>query len=517
MATRDNHNNSSAGTQIQQNVSTMQCFGNSIADDDTTTMVSNTSDDIASESSSIIHGSDVRNSNSIGSYHFVSSISNCNEGSRCSGDSYTDDDDDEGDSLVPEWQDDGDDSFCTNICDDNVDVDMDVDMDIDIENDDHGIHRIPSTLEFNVTDGEGEQQQQQQQQESPLVSPSSLSYSQHSSHRLLQIEMVEDGSFPSIPIISVPYGRMDINSKRNDRNAGPNNGTIVSTAKRRNGFRRGLHIHTDIGGSAGPNNNTSNNNHHRLPESQSFSSSSASPSPLARSRSINSFCRSRPRFSLVFGAILLVMLSVHDSVNSSRQYYRQQYQLLSSDRREEIEFPLVQLETTRTATITTTADGVTRNNSVRTNHHEQQRKAELPKFYFRKTDPSNANTIANTNGMIRGSPSSSSSSSFNSAIRPNLAMGRPRQPRPIFVPDTPLPDGGFRKPLERFVFDSQQGQQREQQQQYQRNQRLVLENDSSSSWTSWMVSLTLIGMLCDTGWKEYRRYRISAISSSRDE
>ena len=509
--TLDNHNSSAGtarGTQTQQSVSTMQYFGINSTEDNT--MISNT--EIASESSnssSVIHGSDIRNSNSVGSYHLESSISNCNEGSN-SCDSYTDDDEEEGASLVPEWKDDGDDSICTSICDENENVNVDVEN--DAKSYEYGIHRIPSTLEFSsqelqkglIMDGEGEQQQQQ----SPLVSPSSLSYSQHSSNRLLRIEMAEDGGIPSIPVISIPSGHIDIDidfdidSERNrnavlDPVAAPNNSTIISTAKRRNRFRRGLHIHTGT------------NNNNRVPESQSFSSSA---SPSARSRSTNIFCRSRPRFSLMFGAMLLVMLSVHDSVNNSRQYYRQEYQLLSSDRREEIEFPLVQLETI--------TDGVTHNDHVRTNHHHQKQppKAELPKFYFPKPDPSNANvnsnanSNANANGMIRGSSSTS-------AIRPNLEMGRLQQPRPIFVPDIPLPDGGFRKPLERFVFDSQQG--REQQQQYQRNQRLVLDNDSSSSssssWTSWMVSLTLIGMLFDTGWKEYRRYRISVISSSRDE
>jgi hypothetical protein len=206
------------------------------------------------------------------------------------------------------------------------------------------------------------------------------------------------------------------------------------------------------------------------------------------------------------------MLSVHDSIKSSRQYYRQQYQLLSSDRREEIEFPLVHLEVVHSDATgtTTTTDGVTHkdqgnnSSSVGTNHHHhhQPPKAELPKFYFPKTDLPNTNS----NGMIRGSTTSAGRSGSN------LAMGRPQQPRPIFVIDTPLPNGGFKKPLERFVFDSQGREQ----QQKQRSERHVLDNDSSS-WTSWMVSLTLIGMLFDTGWKEYRRYRIATIPSSRDE
>jgi len=207
----------------------------------------------------------------------------------------------------------------------------------------------------------------------------------------------------------------------------------------------------------------------------------------------------------MFGAMFLVMLSVHDNIQNSRQYYRQQYQLLSSDinnRREEIAFPLVHVQVHSDAIGTTgTADGITHkdqeNDSV---HNQHQPKVELPKFYFPKIDQPNTY-------WIRGSTSAGRSGN-------NLAMARSQQPRPIFIPDTPLPDGGFRKPLERFVFDSQERNQKEEQ---QRSERHVLDKDSSSSWTSWMASLSLIGVLFDTGWKEYRKYRIAVIPSSRDE
>jgi len=367
-------------------------------------------------------------------------------------------------SLIPNWKDDGDDSICTSI--NNI-------GDEDIENDaaSYEFHRIPRLLEFTLVqgkdDGEGDDHSHS--------SPSSVSFSQHPPHSL-PIETAEEG-FPSLPDISMPPGsRLDnIHSSRAvivDQVP-----TNIAGTERRSSFRRRLHSAEN--GSVGTN---------PLSESKL-------PSPPL-SPSTRSASRSRPRFVLAFGAMVLVMLSVHDNIKNSRQRYRQLYQL----RREEIAFPLVQAQYSGA---TGNADRVTlieQGNKVGGNHH--LRKAELPKFYFPKVDQPNTN-------WIRGS---SSSGRYGS----HLAMARPQQPRPIFVPDVPLPDGGlgFQKPLERFVFDSQEREQKEGQ---QRIEHQVLVNDSSSSWTSWVASLALISMLFDTGWKEYRKYRINAIPSSRDE
>lgn len=494
-ATGHSHHSSTAGIQQQEqhNESTMLCLRNTSTD---TTVMSNTV--ILSESSN----------NSVVSHDVVSSISK-EELSY-----YTDITPDEVASPVQNWKDDGDDSVCTSIADDNVDNEDCDDCENDMEHgaQNCGLHRIPSTLEFTrlegKTDGEGEQQQEQ-----PLDSPTSLSYSHHSPSRMLRMEMIQkdDDGFPSIPVLSMPSGGRIEKIYSKDLFHYSSRGCVdveklatrtidATNTEQRNSFRRRLHGATD-GRSTGTN-----------PRQDSLSSSSA----LSRS---NVFSRSRPRFVLMFGAMVLVMLSIHDSINHSRQYYRRQYQLLSTDinnRREEIAFPLgkeVQFHSERTETSHQAAghNGQGEDNLI--NHH--QTNVELPRFFFPKLDQPKTN-------WIRGSSSSSSSSI--SAGRPgsNLAMARsPPQKRPIFVPDTPLPDGGFRKPLERFVFDSQQQQRREfNKDNNQQQQHHGFDNDdysSSSSWTSWMASLTLIGMLLDTGWKEYRRTRIAAISSSRDE
>lgn len=364
-------------------------------------------------------------------------------------------------SLIPNWKDDGDDSICTSINNNGDD---------DIENDaeSYVFHRIPRILEFTLLkgelDGEGE--------DHSLFSPSSVSFSQHSPHSLSAEE-----DFPSLPVISMPPGSRLEKVHSNRVVVVDQVPTNIASAERRNSFRRRLQNAEN--GSVGAN---------PLSESKS-----PSP-PLSPSTRSGCTIYSRPRFVLAFGAMVLVMLSVHENIKNSRQRYRQLYQL----RREEIAFPLVQAQyygaTGNTDRVTLIEEG----NKVGGDHH--LRKAELPKFYFPKVDQSNTN-------WIRGS---SSSGRYGS----HLAMARPQQQRPIFVPDVPLPDGGFQKPLKRFVFDSQEREQKEGQQQ---SERQVLDNDSSSSWTSWMASLALIGMLFDTGWKEYRKYRINAIPSSRDE
>ena len=342
-------------------------------------------------------------------------------------------------SLVPKWKDDGDDSVCGSIID-------------DMES--YEIRPIPSTLEFVLTEGETGDQQQSH------ASPSSLSDSHHSS-RILRIDMVEDGLLPP-PISSI----------HSNRDSLANDGAPDTTCtKQRSRFRRRLN-----NGSIGTN---------PLSESQS-----SSPSLASSAQSLSTFLsRSRQRFVLMFGAFVLVMLSTHDSMRSSRHYYRQQ-DLLSAEniniRREEIAFPLEQeLDATHTY--------------QKSDVNYQKQKADLPKFYFPKAvDP-------NSNNKIRGSASAG-------GLGSNLIMARPHPARPLFVPDTPLPDGGFKKPLERFVYDSN-SRAREQDSEEQRRPG----PDSFSPWTSWIASLVLISMLLDTGRKEYKRHRLAAISSSRDE
>jgi len=345
-------------------------------------------------------------------------------------------------SPVPEWNDDGDESICGSLDEmENADIDL------------YEIPRIPSTLEFVYTEEETDSVCDQHPH---AASQSSISYSHHNA------DIIEDG-FESHVLPMSSRCRLGRNQS---------NDTADTSSVRLHSFRRRLNSVADFE-SIGTN---------PLSESQSLSTLQT----VSASRSV--FGRSRQRFMLIIGAMVLVMLSTHDNMKNSRQYYRQQYQLSSeiNIRREEIAFPLLQ-EQFPSDRIETT--GVEHAGHESNGHHQ----AELPKFYFPKVDPATTN-------RIRGSAGHPGS---------NLAMARPQKQRPVFVPDTPLPDGGFKKPLERFVFDSQTT--REQMEQRRRH------GDDSSSWTSWFASLALISIMFDTGWKEYRRYRIASIPSSRDE
>jgi len=445
------HNLLDAGTD---SVSTMECTSHNNNSIDST-MVSNT--EVATEST--LHNSDV--GDSVGSYD-VSSISHGGSGG------YTSDAYEEDTNFVPKWKydGDGDDSICTSIG--NIGDD---DIEDDIENDDecYKIHRIPSTLEFALPqaeiDGKGGQDEH-------LCSPSTLSFS-HRSSLLVRIEMTKD-NFPSLPDVSIPLAtRPEEQFSGRDVTADQ---VVRNTNEQQKSFRRRLHSATDMGSIV------------TNPLSESQSSSASAPSLYTILK------RSRPRFALTIIAMVLVMLSVHEKIKCSRQYYRRQYQL-----REEIEFPLVQEQ------IHTDGEGITDERTLDAQQKNSlgdhvQSKADLPKLFFPKNDSSNTN-------RIRGSASAGHSGS-------NLVMARSQQSRPIFVSDIPLPDGGFRKPLERFVYDSSQ---QEQTQGQWHSKRHTANNELPSSWTTWMASLALIAMLVDTGWKEYRRQRIAAIPSWRDE
>ncbi len=348
-------------------------------------------------------------------------------------------------SLVPKWND-----------DDSVDIER------------CEIHRIPSTLEFFVPSELPDIRQPQTH-----TSPSSVSYSHHhDSSPNRRIEMIEGGFLPP-PLQETHSNNMD--------SLVAHISTDTTCTKDQRTFRRRLNSATDIG-SIGTN----------LLSSDS-PSSPLSLSSSATSRSIP-LHRSRLRISMILGTFLLVMLSTHDSTQSSRQYYRRQDQL-SIDLREEIAFPLVQ-----EGDHFERAGRMTHTGQEETNDHDNDpnQKAGLPKFYFPQIDAPNADKIHGASSA--GRPGS------------NLAMARSPPIRPLFVPDTPLPDGGFRKPLERFVYDSQTRDQR------LHDQRKNPQNDNSSSasWTSWIASMALVSLLFDTGWKELQRYRRSTIANDHD-
>lgn len=374
--------------------------------------------------------------------------------------------DDDGSSLVPEWKDDGDDSICTNIY--NIG-----DCDIESGCRSYKSNGMPSTIEFAVEQGEIDCEGDDE----PHVSPSSIRYSRESTN-LRRIEMMED-DFPSLPTISTTsWHRSEKHGSGLDFDADQIDVNTTSS-KIQNGFRRRLNTSGTEMGSTGTN---------PLPSTSSLKFSA----PLR-----NTMFRGATRLVVMFGAMVIVMLSVHDSMKNSRQYYRQQYQLLSSDinnRRQEIAFPLTKVEDNDDK------KGMADRMLHIHDENSNSRTAKLPKFYFPKFDHSNTD-------MIHGAVS---------AGRPggNLVMARSHESRPIFVPDIPLPGGGFQKPLERYVFDPQEIEQKEAQ---QRSKKHIIDNDSSSpSWATWMASLTLVAMLFDSGWKGYQRNRIAAISS-RDE
>ena len=331
------------------------------------------------------------------------------------------------------------------------------------------IHRIPSTLEFFVPSELPDTRQLQTH-----TSPSSVSYSHHQdSSRNLRIEMIEGGYLPP-PLQETHSNSMD--------SLVAHISTDTTCANDRSSFRRRVISETDIGSISID------------PLSRDSPSSPLSLSSSAASRSIP-FHRSRLRISMILGTFLLVMLSTHDNAQSSRQYYRRQNEL-SVDLREEIAFPLGQ-----GADHSKTAGRMTRTAQEETKYHvnDSNPKGDLPKFYFPQIDATNAD-------KIHGAPSAGRPGS-------NLAMARSPPVRPLFVPDTPLPDGGFKKPLERFVYDARTRDQR------LHDQRNNPQNDNSSfgSWTSWIASMALVSLLFDTGWKELQRYRRSTISFSRDE
>jgi hypothetical protein len=206
---------------------------------------------------------------------------------------------------------------------------------------------------------------------------------------------------------------------------------------------------------------------------------------------------------------------------------------------------------TSSASITTTASAaLAQQQQQQQVLQKRQARENLPKYYFPKqidtppstpgkgsirfatttttsalsheestaTSQTTTTAAATSTSTTAAALSSSSSSSFvrkKQHYHSNLAMARSQQARPVFVPDQPLPDGGFRKPVERFVFDPQP-----QQTVYQQGRPVNINNIHNSyqhayhhkkkpfSWTSWLASLTLVGMLLDTGWKEYRRCRL---------
>lgn len=189
-----------------------------------------------------------------------------------------------------------------------------------------------------------------------------------------------------------------------------------------------------------------------------------------------------PRFLMMLCALTLVVLSVHDRVEPPPRF-------VSDTRVEEVAFPL------RPEPLT------------------KQQRAALPKYYLPAPVPGAAASAADKAASGGKGKSRELQPSQQKRIhRSNLAMARPSlQQRTVFVPEGEEGAGQYSIQRERFVFDT-----RQQQQQTTQNQQDQGEGGTSSpshrpralSWTSWVASVALVGMLVDTGWKEYQKCRV---------
>eukprot|EP00536_Pseudo-nitzschia_multiseries_P009390 jgi/Psemu1/23065/gm1.23065_g len=405
-------------------------------------------------------------------------------------------------SLLPIWKDDGDDGSSIHSGSSKSNTNSNTNS----KSGRNGFPGIPSMLEFTVVVGaesESVSDRDEDGDEHHLLAPISPSSSTG-----CRSELAGD-DFP----FDFYIDPTDQSSDKDELGINDIAEEVVASAERLNSFRRRLHSSMDTGNAS-------------LSESQSSSQAQSPALPLLsysssapRSRLLR---RTSPRFLMMLAAMTLVFLSVHDSIQSSRRYYREQYQLLSSDRndrREEVAFPIVQVQVqvqvTSDAKATTTRTTYKHSRQgTETETSPDGSPAELPKFYLPRFESpqqqqqqqqqhsnSNSNTNSNNFNSVRGSKTHN-----------NLAMARAKEhPRPVFVPDVPLPGGGFRKPLERFVFD--ENRWGEQPPHRERHVLGVPDSFLPPSWFSRIVGLFLVAKLVESGWRERRKCRTGGRSS----
>lgn len=191
-------------------------------------------------------------------------------------------------------------------------------------------------------------------------------------------------------------------------------------------------------------------------------------------------CTTTPRFLLISCAFFLLILSVHDRVESSSERF-----IIDARIVEEVAFPLHPQPVTK------------------------QQRIELPKYYL----PTTTSTL--TSAGVVSTTTDEAATGGSRAVpralkqqapprRPNLAMARTtHQTRPVFVPDVDATSSVHGIKRERFYFDP--NQQQKEPPNYSRS------NYSSAmplSWTSWLVGGVLVGMLVETGWREHQKCRI---------
>ena len=114
--------------------------------------------------------------------------------------------------------------------------------------------------------------------------------------------------------------------------------------------------------------------------------------------------------------------------------------------------------------------------------------------------------LENSNPQIGSAPQDVADSSIRGGgvkHRPNIALARSRESRPVFgqgVPAYTETSNNERK-IERFVMSDTEPFHPAKQE---------------TSWTSWIAGFALVCMLLETGYKEYRRWRTnSALEQER--
>lgn len=271
------------------------------------------------------------------------------------------------------------------------------------------------------------------------------------------------GSIPSLPVLSLH--ELDGNTHFKTAQAASESSSTGPFTSRR---RRSSRDHR--------NSNKASMKHHDHSEQSTGSSSYVT---LSSRFSI----RGSSRFAVLLCALTVVALSVHDRMEASSRQFMQ----TSGSRREEVAFPLGHPDEILMSSLSSKSSS------------PGEKAKKLPKYYLPKLESDGSlkrNAITAEVAKLRRNPQRGS----------NFAMARgSKEARPIFVPDQPLPGGGFRKPMERFVFDPEQQQRQfEQQQEYERTKS----GRNALSWTSWLASMAFIGMVLDSGWKEYYRCRM---------
>lgn len=202
-------------------------------------------------------------------------------------------------------------------------------------------------------------------------------------------------------------------------------------------------------------------------------------------------------------ASTLVLMSVHDRVETSRRYVASDH----AYRHEEVDFPLVVARAAAAAAASSSSASLvgtewTADTASNGGATVEERRASLPKFYFPKLQQDSAITTSGSGGGSGGG--------LRQNRRSNLAMARSSaQDRPVFESGVaPF----VKRPVEKFYFDDNSGshsnhnyheQQHHQYQRYWQSPRRKF-----LSLTSWVAAIALLSLVLDSGLREYQRCRM---------